>query len=280
MASMNGSVSQWAGEELAVLGSALLRRFFKRLYTKVMGMVPILVGALVLTVILSVVIYALIPLLPDEYQELLREAQRGDWETRQQRLLELVEGFGPAKPYIFLTLQVLQVVFAPIPGQLIGLLAGHFFGFWRGLFLSMLGLAIGSFLAMGLGRLLGEKLVRRVVPASVRQRFDYLVEEGGLWNFFMLFLLPFFPDDAICFIAGLTRWRLLHLLAVCLVGRLPGVAVLTFLGDRVGGSMVWANTVLGVAMAAAIVLWLYSDEVEEYFYRWSKGLAASGRKPR
>ena len=78
---------------------------------------------------------------------------------------------------------------------------------------------------MGLGRLLGEKLVRRVVPASVRQRFDYLVEEGGLWNFFMLFLLPFFPDDAICFIAGLTRWRLLHLLAVCLVGRLPGVAV-------------------------------------------------------
>ena len=68
MASMNGSVSQWAGEELAVLGSALLRRFFKRLYTKVMGMVPILVGALVLTVILSVVIYALIPLLPDEYQ--------------------------------------------------------------------------------------------------------------------------------------------------------------------------------------------------------------------
>ncbi len=104
---------------------------------------------------------AYIPLLPDEYQELLREAQKGDWETRQQRLLELVEGFGPAKPYIFLTLQVLQVVFAPIPGQLIGLLAGHFFGFWRGLFLSMLGLAIGSFLAMGLGRLLGEKLVRR-----------------------------------------------------------------------------------------------------------------------
>ena len=42
--------------------------------------------------------------------------------------------------------------------------------------------------------------------------------------------------------------------------------------------MVWANTVLGVAMAAAIVLWLYSDEVEEYFYRWSKGLAASGRQ--
>lgn len=243
-------------------------------------MIPILVGAGVLTVILSIVIYALVPILPAEYQELLRHAQRGDWAASQESLSQLVEGFGTAKPYLFLSLQVLQVVFAPIPGQLIGLLAGHFFGFWHGLFLSMLGLGIGSFIAMGLGRLLGDKLVRRIVPKSVREKFDYLVEEGGLWNFFMLFLLPFLPDDAICFIAGLTRWRILHLLAVCLLGRLPGMAVLIFLGASVGGNMVWANVILGVAMVAAIALWLYSDEAEEYFYRLSRGRESSNRKPR
>lgn len=242
-------------------------------------MIPLIVGAGVLTLFLALAIYALAPLLPDEWQEILRHVQKGDWAASRSELSQVFDRLGAAKPYAFLGMQLLQVLFAPIPGQLMGLLGGYLFGFWHGLFLTMAGLGIGSFLAMLLGRTLGERLVRRVVPKSVLEKFDYLVAEGGLWNFFMLFLLPALPDDAVCFIAGLTRWRLSQLMAVCLLGRLPGMAVLVFLGASVGGAMVAANLLLGIAMIAAAGLWLYSDEAEEFFYRLSKRGSPDERKP-
>ena len=80
-----------------------------------------------------------------------------------------------------------------------------FFGLWKGLYLSMFGLAVGSLIAISASRLLGERLVRKFVPQPVLSKFDYLMTEGGITNFFMIFLLPALPDDAICFIAGLTR---------------------------------------------------------------------------
>ena len=46
----------------------------------------------------------------------------------------------------------------------------------------------------------------------------------------MIFLLPALPDDAVCFIAGLTRLPLWRLLLVGLAGRLPGMAVLAYVG--------------------------------------------------
>ena len=234
-------------------------------------MIPIIVGALAFSLVLSIVIYLLAPLLPGSYRQVFEAVRGGDWEEGRRLLSALVDSFGAAKPWAYLGLQVAQVLFAPIPGQLIGLLGGYFFGFWQGLFLSMAGLAIGSLTAMGIARLLGEKVVRRLVPGRFLEKFDHLVKGGGLWNFFMVFLLPALPDDAICFMAGLTRLPIPHLVAVSVLGRLPGTAVFLFVGASVGGDMRAANIVLAVAVAAALALWLYSDEAESYFYRVSKG---------
>lgn len=255
----------------------LTRRMYERFLRKVRGIVPILVGAAVLVGAFMLVLYFVTPFLPEPYQRVLHEMQAADWAQSGESLKRFFEGFGPAMPYAFLSIQVLQVIFAPIPGQLVGLLGGYLFGFWKGLFITMLGLGIGSAIAMGLGRLLGERLIRRVVPAGVIARFDHLVAEGALWNFFMLFLLPALPDDAICFMAGLTRLPLSRLVAVCVLGRLPGMAVLTFVGVSVGTPSVWANLVLAVAMIAALFLWLFSDEAEEYFYRLSQRVRAGNR---
>lgn len=258
--------------------SHVLAQLWDRVRRKVTELLPVLIGALVVTGLLALIVYFLMPFLPEEYRPLFEAVQAGDWEEGQETLAQLFESWGPAQPYIFLLIQVLQVVFAPIPGQLIGLLGGFIFGFWRGLFLTMVGLAIGSMIAFLIGRFLGETVVRKVVPKSILQRFDYLITQGGYWNFFMLFLLPALPDDAICFIAGLTRLSLWRLLLVCLAGRLPGMAVLLFVGASVGSSMLVAQVLLGIALTAAVILWLYSDEAEMYFHRLSKGEAVYPKK--
>lgn len=247
--------------------AGLLADLWQRLLRKVKGIVPLLLGAGVLTVVLALLTFVATPLLPGEYQELLRHVQKGEWSQSRAALSEAFESLGAAKPYAFFAMQMFQVLFAPIPGQLMGLLGGYLFGFGFGLFLTMAGLTAGSAVAMLLGRWLGQRLVRRVVPEGVLEKFDYLVSEGGLWNFFMLFLLPVLPDDALCFVAGLTRWPIAHLLVVCFLGRLPGMAVLTFVGASVGGDMAGANVLLAVATIAAVALWLYSEEAEAFFYR-------------
>ena len=171
---------------------------------------------------------------------------------------------GAASPWFFVGAQVLQVVFAPIPGQAVALAGGFVFGFWKGWALTTLGLAAGSLIAMLLARALGVQLVRRFVPQGVMKRFDSLIEEGGYTTFFMIFLLPVLPDDAVCFIAGLTKLKLLPLSAVCLLGRAPGMAVLSLVGAELStGLSTGVRLLFAALMIASVPLWLFWEKIEE-----------------
>lgn len=255
---------------------AFLTDFVQRLRRKVLGILPLVLGAALFAAVLGAAAYLLWPLIPEGYRGVFEHLQRGDWEAGREALVRIFDGLGGAKAYVFVGLQALQVLIAPIPGQLVGLLAGYLFGFWRGLFLTMAGLAAGSLAAMLIGRWLGDRVVRRLVPQAVLERFDRLAAQGGLWSFFMLYLLPALPDDALCFVAGLTRWPIVKLLLVSALGRLPGMAVLAYVGASAGGQVPGANVVLGVAAILAAALWLYSEEAEAFFYRLSSRLASRG----
>lgn len=186
---------------------------------------------------------------------------------------------GRAAPLIFMAAQVIQVIVAPIPGQAVALAGGYVFGFWKGWMLTTAGLTLGSFLAMGLGRLLGKKFVRRVVSEKTLNRFDSLAGEGGYMTFFMIFLLPALPDDAVCFIAGLTRLKLLPLSAVCFLGRAPGMAVLSLVGSGLSDGLTTGVKILFVVlMVASVPLWLFSEIIEEKVRRMvlrKRGTASS-----
>jgi len=69
-------------------------------------------------------------------------------------------------------------------------------------------------------------------------------------------------------IAGLTRLPVWKLVLVCVLGRLPGTAALTFVGASVGSNMLIANVLLA-AIVAACVVWLWSEEIETLARRLS-----------
>ena len=160
-------------------------------------------------------------------------------------------------------LQALQVIIAPIPGQMVNFAAGYIYGFSIGTALSWLGTILGAALAMVLARFLGRPLVERLVSPSFLARADALMAEKGLGFFFLAFLIPLLPDDAICLVAGLTSLPLSALLLAAAVGRLPALAVSVWVGANAGvmpPSLLVTGTIASVVLL--VLAWRYGERIE------------------
>lgn len=142
-----------------------------------------------------------------------------------------IEAMGVAAPLVFVLLQAIQVVFAPIPGQLLAGMGGYLFGSILGTLYSMLGVVIGSTVVFITSQRYGRPFVARVLDSETLTRFDGFVADYGSAGLFIAFLLPLFPDDALCLIAGLTELRYRRFLILLLVGRTP-----TFLASAIAGT--------------------------------------------
>lgn len=188
--------------------------------------------------------------------------------SRREELQRLVEGLGPWGPVAIVGFQVLQVLLAPIPGQITSLVAGYLYGVLWGTVLCMVGLVLGTAIAMGLARRYGRPLVERLVPAEALARLDGYLERRGPLAFLLIFLLPFLPDDVTAFAAGLSSLRLSQLLLLATVGRAPGVVVAALLGARAGELGAGEIVALVVAtLVLLVVFWRYHAPLEGAMFR-------------
>jgi uncharacterized membrane protein YdjX (TVP38/TMEM64 family) len=201
-----------------------------------------------------------------------------DWLCHYTYLLgdkEKVKGFlratGPLAPLVFVSVQALQVVIAPIPGEATGFIGGYLFGVPLGMLYSTIGLTMGSIMAFGLGRWLEHKFVERVVSRETLERFDFLMERQGALIAFFLFVVPGFPKDYLCFILGLSlmSWKLFLLL--CTVGRLPGTLMLTLQGAKVyEGNYLFTGVLIVCCLALGGALYYFREPLYQWLRRWDQ----------
>lgn len=147
-----------------------------------------------------------------------------------ERTRAFVTQAGPWAPLVFMAMQLLQVFIAPIPGQVTGFMGGYLFGTLWGTIYTTIGGALGFSLVFMLARKLGRPFVEHFVDKKTLKRFDYLAQEHGVMIFFLIFLLPFFPDDLICYIAGLTTIKVRTLIIISLIARFPSTLALSLAG--------------------------------------------------
>lgn len=147
------------------------------------------------------------------------------------RLRDFILSFGAYSQIVFVSLQALQVLFAPVPGEVTGFVGGFLYGKVVGTLLSTVGLAVGSIVAFEITRVFGRRLVSKVVRQEAMARFDYFVTHRGLHIAFVLFLIPGFPKDSLCYLLGLTHMRRLDFILMNVFGRLPGTLILSFQGE-------------------------------------------------
>lgn len=179
-----------------------------------------------------------------------------------EAMRDFINSFGVLAPIVLIFLQVSQVLIAPVPGPVVGAAAGAAFGVFWGTIYGFIGLAIGSSIAILLAKRYGRPFVEDVIEDETMDKFDYLADEHGFLPFFLLFLLPGFPDDAICFLAGLTDLDTKKLLLMASFGRLPGLLSLTVFGNSLalGNIKVMALTGL-IVIAVSAGAWYMREHV-------------------
>lgn len=171
-------------------------------------------------------------------------------------LREFILAFGILAPAVFVAVQALQVVAAPIPGQALGFVAGYLFGSLLGTGYSLLGAAIGTLVAVAISRRYGRPYVERVVHPPTLEAFDAACQRRGLLAIFVIFLVPGLPDDVVCFIGGLTTIGIRRLVAVSILGRLPGYLLVATAGNSVAtGNYDQAALLVAIVAAASLLGW-------------------------
>ena len=183
-----------------------------------------------------------------------------------KRLEAFIASYGPFAGVVFVALQALQVIIAPIPGEITGFVGGFLFGYVWGTILSTLGLTLGSLVAFLIARIFGVPLVEKVVKKEYRDRFHEFVARKGLYLVFVLFLIPGLPKDSLCYLLGLTGMGFVPFTLINIFGRLPGTLILTWQGAAVYHQQYKAFFfILAGSLLLTLVLYLTRDGFTKAF---------------
>ncbi len=186
--------------------------------------------------------------------------------TDQRLLTHFITEHRTYAAFIFIGMQILQVVAAPVPGEVSGFVGGVFFGAFGGIIFSTIGLAIGSWFAFVLARLAGRPIVEKIVNPETIKRYDYVMKHKGMFLAFLMFLIPGFPKDILCYVLGLGHMRHRDFLVVSTTGRLLGTTLLTLEGSFFRNKRYGAFfTVLAVSIVMIMLVMIYRETIERRF---------------
>jgi uncharacterized membrane protein YdjX (TVP38/TMEM64 family) len=179
---------------------------------------------------------------------------------RPKKAIEFINSFHPYDDFVFIAVQIFLVLIAgAIPCEISGFIGGYIYGPVLGTIYSTIGLGIGSWLAFSLARTFGLPLVRKVVRASIMEKYDCFMRQRGSLVSFILFLIPGFPKAALCYVIGLSQMNAWTFIVVSTAGRLLGTILLSvsgsFVRDNHGGVLLVFLVIIGMIFLLA------------YFYR-------------
>ncbi len=176
---------------------------------------------------------------------------------RDEKLLQVyLQGAGVWMPLLYILLQFLQVVILPIP-SIVSTIAGiALFGALKTLIYSLIGIMLGSFLAFYIGRKLGNKAVSWMVGTETLKKWQRKLK--GKDNLFLslMFLLPLFPDDILCFLAGLSTMSWGYFSVIIIISRVLALSLTCFSIDFIPFNTWWGITLWCVFAALLTTLFI------------------------
>lgn len=184
----------------------------------------------------------------------------------REAIVLYLQGYGVLGPLFLSIVLLLQVFLAMIPGHAFMVAGGYVYGFALGALITQISTVIASQLAYLLARRAGRPLVCRLAPTNVIDRWNKVAERQGMLFFFFSFVLPIFPNDLMCFVAGLSSISSRRFFIANFLGRLPCAVFITLIGSHGLEMPLQYWIVILVGLAGLFIAWrVLSGRVEQRY---------------
>jgi len=161
-----------------------------------------------------------------------------------ENIKELFSQYKTQSIFIYIIIQILQIIICVIPGQWLQIAAGMMYGFWVGYLFSFIGAAIGTIVTYYLAKLLGRDALHLIFGETKINDFVVkLNSKKAIIIVFLIFLIPGVPKDLCSYAAGISEIKLKPFIIVSLIGRTPGMMGSIMVGKQLGiGS--WTGAII------------------------------------
>lgn len=184
-------------------------------------------------------------------------------------LLELIRRYDSYAVLIFVAVQFAQVTILPLPATLTTIAGFTVFGVGETLLYSSAAIIAGSMVAFAAGRTFGVRLAVWLCGAKSVAKYRELLKGRETLLLYAMFLLPIFPDDLLCVIAGLGSMSYRSFGVMMLITRPVGVlwTAAVYKGAvnipaNAAGIAAWVAIAL-VTVAVFAVLYKYGEKISE-----------------
>lgn len=159
-----------------------------------------------------------------------------------------IDSFGVWGVVVGLLIQMLQVVVAFIPGEVVEVGLGSAFGALWGTIICISGVAVASSLVFMLTKKYGIRMVELFFPVHKINELKFINSEKRLnMTVFLLFFIPGTPKDLLTYFVGLTRMKLGEFLMITMIARIPSIV-----SSTVGGNMLSNENYIGAVILFAV----------------------------
>lgn len=189
--------------------------------------------------------------------------------SSQETMQAYIQQWTPYSHLVFFLIQLCSVVMAPIPSNVTAMAGGVLFGGWMSFSLTYLAVVLGSMLVFWLGRQLGRRRISRWIGKIHMEIYMGYVEKKAGVFLLLAFLLPFFPDDILCILAGLTAISYRWFLLLVLLARPWGLLFAAFFGHSVVHMPVWCIVLFGLfGVVLFLTILCYGERIERWLLHY------------
>jgi uncharacterized membrane protein YdjX (TVP38/TMEM64 family) len=143
--------------------------------------------------------------------------------------------------------------FVPFPAEILGMANGMVFGVFWGVAVTWSGAMLGAYLAFGLSRLLGLRVLKKALPERRWRGLERFSRAEGGVTLLIGRLIPVISFNLINYAAGLTAISWWTFTWATAIGILPLTVLMVVVGNRMAG-LPWR--VLAILTAGAVAAWL------------------------
>jgi uncharacterized membrane protein YdjX (TVP38/TMEM64 family) len=183
----------------------------------------------------------------------LRHAASATVHGDTEELRHEIKQLGVAGPLLIVALALIHSVVI-YPAEIVNAAAGFVYGFFPALAIVSVGWMLSAMLCYLVGIRVARPLLDRFFGYERFERFERMIERGGVPLLLALRLIPIVPFSLVCYAAGAARVPVWRFFWTTLVGYLPITALAIYFGTRLEGLTLTDPLVIGSAAVLLVLL--------------------------